>query len=119
MAFKNPDSSIVVIAHNAGGSSYTGRIIYGTNQIEYSTTAQSMDDFYWSPIVSVAKNTVASSKNKSSARRHIMGLSKTMYQQNTGDAKYTVEGKRVSESATSRVTPGLYVDKPVDNAEKK
>jgi O-glycosyl hydrolase/fibronectin type 3 domain-containing protein len=48
MAFKNTDGSIAVIAHNASTSSYNGRVVYGTNQIEYSTTSQAIDDFVWS-----------------------------------------------------------------------
>jgi glucosylceramidase len=120
MAFRNPDNSIVVIAHNGGGTSYTGRVVNGSNQIEYSTTALSIDDFYWTPGTSVIKNTVASPKIKTSAGRHIMGLNKTLDQQrNTGAVKYTITGKSVSESAAGRVTPGVYVDKPGNNTEKK
>jgi glucosylceramidase len=121
MAFKNPDSSIVVIAHNAGNASYTARVVNGSNQVEYSTTAQSMDDFYWYPVgVSVVnKNTVSSSKIKASAGRHILGLNKTLDRQNAGTAKYTVTGKNVTESAKSKVTPGVYIDKPSDKAETK
>jgi len=118
MAFKNPDSSIVVLAHNNGQTSYTGRVIMGSNQIEYATTPLSMDDFVWYPVgVSVVNNPAASSRTKSSAGRHILGLNNTL--QGTGAAKYTVSGKRVSESATDRVAPGVYVDKPSDNTETK
>jgi glucosylceramidase len=48
MAFKNTDGSIAVIAHNASVAGYTGRVVYGTNQIEYTTTSLSVDDFVWS-----------------------------------------------------------------------
>jgi glucosylceramidase len=120
MAFKNPDNSIVVIAHNAGNSSYNARVVNGSNQIEYSTTAQSMDDFYWSTGVSVVNNnTVAPSKNTSTAGRHVMGLNKTRDQQNTSAAKYSITGKRLSESVASHVTPGVYVDKPGNKTETK
>jgi titin len=48
MAFKNTDGTIAVIAHNASVSGYTGRVVYGPNQIEYTSTSQSIDDFVWS-----------------------------------------------------------------------
>jgi len=123
MAFKNPDSSIVVIAHNGGTTNYTGRVIIGTNQIEYNTTAMALDDFFWYPsgvsVVNNVSNAVPSAKAKLSAWRHVMGLNNSSAQQNIGLEQYTVTGKRVSESSASRVAPGVYVAKPNDNLESK
>jgi glucosylceramidase len=118
MAFKNPDSSYVVIAWNSTQTSYTGRVIMGNQQVVYNSTPMSIDDFFWYPSgVSVVNNPAASSRIKSSAGRHIVGLNNVL--QATGAAKYTVSGKRVTESATDRVAPGVYVDKPNDNTETK
>jgi len=77
MAFKNPDSSIVVIAHNAGSTAYNARVVVGTNQVEYASTAMSIDDLTWYPVgVSVVNSakTPISAKAKLSAWRHVMGL---------------------------------------------
>jgi glucosylceramidase len=119
MAFKNPDGTIVVIAHNAGGSSYTARVVSGTNQIEYSATPTSLEDFYWAPVVSVVNNISAASRFKSTVTRHIMGLKKTLDRWVYGESKYTVTGKRVSEPGAGMVTPGVYIDKPGDKVGKK
>jgi glucosylceramidase len=112
MAFKNPDSSIVVIAHNAGSTAYNARVVVGTNQVEYASTAMSIDDLTWYPVgVSVVNSakTPISAKAKLSAWRHVMGLQNGSASQ---AGRYTVDGKRISESAASHVTPGVYVDKP-------
>jgi len=121
MAFKNPDSSIAVIVYTTGNA-YNARVVWGNQQIEYAATARSMDDFVWNPNgVSVIKNIVTSSKTKSSAGRHILGLTNTLdQQQNTSVSKYTLTGEKISiGDSKTRVTPGLYVDKPADNTEKK
>jgi glucosylceramidase len=123
MAFKNPDSSIVVIAHNGGTTSYTARVVIGSNQIEYNTTAMALDDFFWYPngvpVVNSVANAVPSAKAKLSAWRHVMGLNNSAAQQNIGLEQYTVTGKRIFESSASRVAAGVYVAKPNDNLESK
>ena len=123
MAFKNPDSSIVVIAHNGGTTNYTARVIIGSSQIEYNTTAMALDDFFWYPngvpVVNNASKAVPSAKANLSAWRHVMGLNNSSGQQNIGLEKYSVTGKRVSESSANHVAPGVYVAKPSDNLESK
>ncbi len=121
LAFKNPDSSITVIVHNPANSSYTGRIVIGSNQIEYSTTPLSIDDFVWYPIGVTAMNRPVTNVRSSaasnlSAWRHVMGLGNS---QALGAGTYTVSGQRVSASSASRVIPGVYVDKPSDNSVAK
>ena len=126
MAFQNPDNSIAVIAYTQGAA-YNARIVWGTQQIEYSATRRSMDDFVWTPTTSVDGNVPASSlKQQQSASGHIVGLDK---KQNTPSAaKYMLTGKKVSKdgksasaaSAQSHVAPGVYVDKPSSkDADKK
>ncbi|HUI92954.1 MAG TPA: glycoside hydrolase family 30 protein [Chitinivibrionales bacterium] len=119
MAFKNPDSSYAVIVHNPANASYNGRVVIGSNQIEYATTPYSIDDFFWYPGgVPVINNkkpagTVHSSaKSNLSAWRQVMGLDRSDV---LGPEAYTVSGKRVLTSPAGRVTPGVYVTKPGQN----
>jgi glucosylceramidase len=121
MAFKNPDSSIVVIVHNPANASYNGRIVFGTNQIEYATTPYSVDDFYWAPPTSVVANTVKQSRvNTSAAGRLVLGLNNSQKQQNLGASRYTLTGERISaEGSKNAIMRGVYFEKPSDNEEKK
>jgi glucosylceramidase len=124
MAFKNPDSSYTVIAHNAAQTSYTGRVVMGGNQIEYNTDPLAIDDFTWYPTGVGVTNKPAekpvevrsSAKSNLAAWRQVMGLGSS---QAAGSLFYTVTGKRVSVSSSGRVTPGVYVQKPIDNSAAK
>jgi glucosylceramidase len=124
MAFKNVDSSIVVIAYTAASATYNARIVWGTQQIEYAATARSMDDFVWSPTTSVAGKAPASSfKQTNSVQGRVTGLDK---KQNTSSAaKYQLTGKIILKgdkgaSAASVQAPGFYVEKPSNkDADKK
>jgi glucosylceramidase len=123
MAFKNPDSSYVVIAHNGANASYNGRVVIGSTEIDYATTPYSIDDFVWYPNgVSVTNNVGkvrSSAKSNLAAWRHVMGLNNTPDQQAAGSGSYTVSGKRISQSSAGRVGAGVYVDKPIDNSAAK
>jgi glucosylceramidase len=114
MAFKNPDSSIVAIVHNGANSSYTGRVVFGTNQVEFSTTPYSVEDFYWAPTTPVAGNTVTvkqSTVNTAPAGRVVLGLTKSLKQQQIpGVSRYTLTGERISTG--NAVLSGLYIEKP-------
>jgi glucosylceramidase len=119
MAFKNPDSSIVVLAHNAGTSSYNARIVCGTNQIEYTGTAQSLDDFVWMPVTSSVKNgrAAASSNIRNPSNRRVVAVNDQLKsQQNAGTELYTVTGQRVAQGASdapakSQISNGIYIVK--------
>jgi glucosylceramidase len=128
IAFQNPDNSIVVIAYTQATAAYSARIVWGTQQIEYTATARSLDDFVWTPAgTSVTQNVPAPSlKQQPSASQHIVGLNEK--QNMTSAAKYTLTGKKVSTevknasdaSAQSIVAPGVYVEKPSNkDADKK
>jgi hypothetical protein len=121
MAFKNSDSTIVVVAHNQANASYNGRVVIGSNQIEYATTPLSIDDFYWTPVgVSVTPKTAITTK--SSEKGNLAVCHRVMELNNSigvGSTAYTVTGRRVSESSASRVTPGIYVDRPGINSTVK
>jgi len=116
MAFQNPDNSIVVIAYTQATAAYNARIVWGTQQIEYTATARSMDDFVWTPATSVAGKAPASSaQQRKSASGRVIGLDK---KQNTSSAgKYLLTGKIILKgdkgaSAATVQTPGYYVEKP-------
>ncbi len=119
MAFKNPDSTIVVIAHNGANASYNGRVVIGSNQVEYATTPLSIDDFCWTPAgVSVKQPAVtaiakSSAKSNLSSWRSVMGLNKSA---SFGVNAYAVTGRRAGGSSANRVTPGVYIEKATNNS---
>lgn len=119
MAFKNPDSSYVAIVHNGANSSYTGRVVFGTNQVEFSTTPYSVEDFYWAPTTSVVKSAVAITQSKvNTPGRLVLGLTKSLkQQQNPGVSRYTLSGERIS--AVNAATSGLYIEKPNSTTETR
>jgi hypothetical protein len=114
MAFKNTDGSMVVIAHNTGNSSYTARVISGSNQIEYTSTALSLETFMWNPTTEVIANAAPQKRQLPATIRRIVGLDGKYDQQNVGAARYTVTGKRISTAHSTQAhgTSGVYVEKP-------
>jgi glucosylceramidase len=125
MAFSNTDGTIVVIAYTTGNA-YNARIVWGTQQIEYSATARSMDDFVWAGPVSVTEKAAALHPvSKATPSGHILGVGKNGSQQSVNAAKYTLTGKKISTGtpatgAENHVTPGYYVEKPAaTDADKK
>lgn len=122
MAFKNIDSSIVVIAYTIANAAYNARIVWAGQQIEYAATARSMDDFVWYPTTGVANPVAAPSKTQPPANQRVMTLGDQ--QRNTGSAIYTLTGKKITDgdqktSTKSGVTPGVYIKEPNKDADKK
>ncbi len=119
MSFKNTDGSMTTIVHNYGNSTISCKLVSGTNQVEFSSTALSVETFNWNPNPSGVKNQVVTSslsKAESAKRRIIMN--QAQQQQIPGTGKFTVTGKKLPASV-NRVSTGLYIDKPDQNTQPK
>jgi len=118
MGFKNPDASMTAIVHNSGNTTISGRLVSGTQQVEFSTTALSVETFTWNATVPVVKNTIVSSLSKADIAKRRIILNQAQQQQIPGAGMFTVTGKKLSGSV-SRVSTGIYVDKPDQNSQSK